>query len=126
MTKTIFFAGNKVNGQDDMPLKLLPFLSAKCKKYHFVHFDPTEDIQTSVNEIVIIDTVKGISDVTVFRSLDYFARSPTYSVHDYDLLLHFQLLNKLRKIRHIIIIGVPSKGDIKQLTKQIEIILAKL
>lgn len=103
---TIYIFGNKNYINDTIALNLTPVISAEFPEIKLVHADPTEEFRPD-NGSIIVDNVIGIKKVTVFKSLDEFKLFPQISVHDYDLLLHLQLLKKLGKIDKITIIGIP-------------------
>jgi hypothetical protein len=63
----------------------------------------------SLADIVAIDTVVGIKDVTVFDSLDKFSAPPRVGMHDFDALSNLRLLFKLGKIKSVKIIAVPPE-----------------
>jgi hypothetical protein len=70
-----------------------------------------------------MDTVLGINRVTVFNNLQEFSRSPRYSPHDYDLLTDAVLLQKLGKIKDIIVIGIPAIGNLKEIVDETKLAL---
>jgi hypothetical protein len=103
----IYLIGNELVPEDSLAVKLKPFLEKQYPQVEFLETDPNENFIPEENS-VIIDTVIGINEVTEFRSLDSFSKFKTITPHDYDLLLHLNLLMKLKKISNIIIIGIPK------------------
>jgi hypothetical protein len=95
--------------KDNIALKLLPKLKKAFPKIEFVEIDPNENFNPPQDEaLYIIDTVDGIESVRVFCDLKSFSKHRLISPHDYDLLFHLKLLNKLNKLpKEIKIIGVP-------------------
>lgn len=124
MRKSIYVLGNPIVDVDSLPLKLLPKLQKKCPDFSFELLDPTEEIQFNENqELILIDTVIGINKVTAFHDLSYFAYSPRVTVHDYDLPITLGLLQKLGKVKNIIILGIPKEGNfMKILTELVNIL----
>ena len=63
--------------------------------------------------------MQGIDQVKLFRSLDQFLDHPLISVHDYDLLLHLQLLKKRRAIDDVCILGIPMGSSLKSVKDEV-------
>ncbi len=103
----IYVTGNLLIKNDNLPLKLIPQLKKAFPKYEILEIDPNEDFIPEENSI-IIDTVVGIDQVTLFTDLDHFADHKLISPHNYDLGLHLKLLKKIGKIGKLKIIGVPQ------------------
>ncbi len=95
---------------DSLPLRILPKLKDKFPDIEFKTIDPNEDFDFP-EEMVVIDIVVGIKDVTVFDSLDKFSTPPRVGMHDFDALTNLRLLWKLGKIKIIKIIAVPPEMD---------------
>lgn len=114
----IYILGNKIITKDNLALKLLPILQKKFSYYSFIHLDPTEEIADESN-LILIDTVEGISKTTLFTDITSFEKSPRVSVHDYDLLLELSLRKKLHRISSFKIIGLPAGGNIRQVAKDV-------
>ena len=106
----IFVLGNTLVKEDSTAVELLPLLKQQLPEYEFILVDPTENFTPNSDApLVIIDAVKGIDKVQVYDNLDVFASAKAVSVHDYDLLLHLQLLKKLGKLpEKLVIIGIPQ------------------
>ncbi len=100
---------------------LKPFL----KGFDVTDIDPTENFLPKEGS-VIIDTVVGLNEVTLFKSLNDFVDSPAVSVHDYDLLLHLKLLKKLGKIQDVVILGIPRSGLIQVIYTQVIKVLTSM
>lgn len=116
-TQTIHIFGNADIAMDSLPLRLLPRLSHQFPDINFVTLDPNEEWNIP-NPFIIIDTVLGLTDAHLFRSLDEFGSSPTVSMHDFDALFNLRYLAKLGKLKEVRIIGVsPNMEEEKALTK---------
>ena len=105
----VYIVGNSVVREDSLPIRLLPKLRRAFPGTTFEEADPNDNFVPEEGS-VIIDTVEGITGVTLFESLDAFEQTRSVSPHDYDLLLHLQLLQKMGKIRTATILGVPQTG----------------
>ena len=113
---------------DNIALRILPKLQKKFPLIQFIHKDPLEnwvldnedpsgrrlndrqicDQKPEKEKIIIIDTVKGISKVTVFDGLENFtAVHKRITMHDFDLYDELALLQKLKKLPKVAIIGIP-------------------
>jgi len=132
----IFVFGNPDLAGDNMALRILPKLQKKFPLIQFIHKDPLEnwtldngepsgrrlndrqicDQESEKEKIIIIDAVKGISKVTVFGGLENFtAAHKRMTMHDFDLYDELALLQKLKKLPKVAIIGIPwgeSEKDI--------------
>jgi len=127
MKKNIYVLGNPHQKIDSLPLKIMPKLQSLFPQLSFIHLDPTEDLpEKSMKELILLDTVFGIEEVSLFHNLDCFSRSPRVSLHDFDLPLSLGLSQKLGKIKSIKIIGVPQKGNMKRCIDQIKTILESI
>lgn len=122
MKKTVLYLGNPVLGSDSKPLQLIPLLQKKFPQINFLHYDPTEELPeaTPDQDLIIIDTVIGITKVQVMHHLDNLSLSPRNSVHDFDLVINLKLMKKLGKIKGVKIIGIPAQGDDNEIIKRIE------
>ncbi|MEW6610511.1 MAG: hypothetical protein AB1352_02715 [Patescibacteria group bacterium] len=109
---TVMAFGNPILKNDSLPLKILPELQKHLPEITFEVKDPTEEVVPQENPWWIIDTVKGITEVTLFESLDDFEEKlktvSRISLHDFDLGFHLLLLKKLHPDLQVRIIGVPS------------------
>jgi len=120
---TIYYLGNPLVRVDKKPIEAIPRLIKSFSDVLFVHVDPTENINLQNHILIVMDTVLGINRVTVFNNLQEFSRSPRYSPHDYDLLTDAVLLQKLGKIKDIIVIGIPAIGNLKEIVDETKLAL---
>ena len=104
----VFVFGNPDLDFDSLPMLLLPELQKKLPEIDFEIKDPNEEWEVSESELIIIDTVVGIDKPTVFENLENFSAPPRVSAHDFDAYTNLKYLQKLRKIKKIEIIGLPS------------------
>ena len=120
MKKKVYILGNPLLKSDNLPLNLLPALIKKCPEIKFEILDPTEGLTLDkTRNLIFIDTVLGINKVTIFDRITDFSISPRVSTHDYDLPLDLTLLIKLKKIKKVTIIGLPSEASQKQIIKDV-------
>ena len=103
----IFVFGNPDVHEDALPLKILPRLRERFADIQFKTVDPNEEWETP-EEMVVIDTVMGIENVTLLHGLEKFIPAPRVTMHDFDALAQLRYLQKLGKIKKVTVIGVPS------------------
>jgi len=119
----IYIFGNPDLEFDSLPLRLLPALEKTFPDIDFVVLDPNEEWKIP-DEMVMIDTVVGIKEMTVFDDLKHFIEAPRVSVHDFDAFFNLIYLQKLGKLKKIKIFGIPpemSENEAREiLTKEIE------
>ena len=61
------------------------------------------------NDLVILDVVKGIKEVTVFDDISVFEQHKPSSLHDFDLGFFLKLLKEAGQLKgKVRIIGVPG------------------
>jgi len=106
MEKTIYIFGNPDLEMDSLPLRVLPALRARFPDIDFIVLDPNEEWKIP-EEMVMIDTVVGIKELTIFNDLKFFVEAPRVSVHDFDAFFNLIYLQKLGKLKKIKIFGLP-------------------
>ena len=107
---TVFVFGNPDLPMDALPLQLVPKLRQQFPDSTFEVKDPNEEWDVP-ERLIVIDTVKGIDQVQEFHGLETFTRAPRVSMHDFDALTQLRLLQKLGKLKEVVIIGVPPEMD---------------
>lgn len=108
----IYVFGNPFVPEDSLSLLILPQLEKQFPDIHFIVVDPNENFPPKgERDLIIIDVVKGIQEVTLldYSDLALIEKSPI-SPHDYDLLLHLLLLKKMKKINKVKIVGIPQNN----------------
>ena len=106
----VYVFGNKDTLFDSKASEVANILKEKVKNVEFIEVGLNEDLPFSENEnVVILDTVDGITGVEVFHSedLEKFSLSPKSTVHDFDLGFQLKYLKKIGKLGEITIIGLP-------------------
>jgi hypothetical protein len=112
LSHIIYVFGNKELPSDSAAISLLSTLQQSFPTITFLHVDPTEEwLQPGETHPIIIDTVHGISDVTICTDMSQFKKYRGSSVHDFDLSTELPLLFKIGKIKSVSIIGVPIKRN---------------
>lgn len=121
----VYVVGNPLIKEDSLPLKLLPKLRKEFPNVVFEEGDPNENFIPEDGS-VIIDTVQGIKDVQWFEDIEDFFRTRSVSSHDYDLGLHLRLLQKLKKVKKIKILGIPQTIKERTVVNRIIYLLREL
>ena len=130
MSKTneniILLVGNETDRIDNKAIRLLPYLAHNFPKISFVPWDPTEEIPSKKNDIVLIDVVSGITKTKLFESMKKFSLSPRNTAHDFDVPLSIGILYKLGKLKRVRVIGIPMKQKKVTIIKDLKKILNKI
>ena len=124
----IYVFGNPLVKEDGLPRKILPALKKSFPKIEFIAADPNENFPAKGEKnIIILDAVKGLNKPRLlgFDELENIANTPV-SPHDYDLMLHLQLLRKLKRIDKVKIIGLPIRDGRFKLVNKIREIISTL
>jgi len=120
MKNVILVIGNEILSEESITLQIVRIIRKKYPQFSFVSWDPTEELPKEAGKHVhLIDTIYGIKHIRVYQTINDFFLSPRNTVHDFDLPVAIQLLQKLGKITDVKIIGVPVRGNIRMLTKQV-------
>ncbi len=143
----IFVFGNPDLADDNIVLRILPKLLKKFPLIQFIHKDPLEnwvlenmdssgrrlndrqicDQESEKEKLIIIDAIQGISKVTVFDGLKNFtAAHKRMTMHDFDLYDELILLQKLKKLPKIAIIGIPWGEKEKNIWKNLVSVISSL
>jgi len=122
--KTIYVFGNLLVREDSLPLKLIDKLRKEFPSLQFKEFDTVEDLE--LEELNIIDTVKGIKKVELIEDVDKIITDKIYSMHDFDLGYNLKLLKKMKMIDKVRIFGVPTNMNEKEAFQQLKKIIAKV
>lgn len=111
----IYVFGNQDLEKDNSAFKVMHKLRGKINNLNFTVIKPNEDLPfANEKKVVILDTILGINEVTLFdqTDLDKLVLSPRFSVHDFDLGFQLQYLKKIGKLESIKIIGLPQDKKI--------------
>ncbi len=119
MSTDVWVFGNIDVEEDSLPLRILPQLQRLRPDLTFRVRDPMEEWDDVPDPLTIVDTVKGLEEVTVFTELDVFESAPAVSMHDLDLLAQLQFLKKLGKLKRVTVVGVPTSLTADQAVTQI-------
>lgn len=136
----IYVFGNKDDKKDKIALEVfeklekeikspylasarVPSLNKEGEKVKFVEVKPNEDLPFE-GDVVIMDVVWGLKEVSLISDIDKFDLGPKNSVHDFDLSFQLKYLKKLGKIKSVRIIGLPLEGGVD--VKRVKEIIRKM
>ena len=116
--KKIYVFGNENLEEDKLSTGVGRLLS---KKFKIIHCrSPDELLEAEEDEILILDVVKGIKGPIVIEDISQIKTNKMLSLHDFDLGFFLNLMKEMGINKKIKIIGVPAKGDIKEIAKRAE------
>ena len=121
----VYVFGNPDLPEDSLPLRILPALQKELPQAQFVVKDPNEDWDVP-EDLVVLDTVQGITDVTIFNDLTSFAATPRVTMHDFDALTNLRYLQKLGKIKKVTVVGIPAEMAENMAVQKVAAIFAHL
>jgi len=111
----IFVYGSAHEG-DDTAFRLAQDLE-KVLPYKFVRsMDPTDLMNE--DEVVIMDAVEGIDNVTVFFSPDIISEKKV-SLHDFDIGYFLKLSEQLGERIKVRVLGIPMQGDYNKIKQDV-------
>jgi hypothetical protein len=102
----VFVFGNPDLAMDSLPLRLLPEMRRRLPGVYFQVKDPNEEWDVP-EDLIIVDTVVGITEPRLFLNLDDFADAPRLSMHDFDAFANLRLLQKIGRLKTVRVIGLP-------------------
>jgi len=126
--KTIVLCfGNEFVEMDRLSIILYRELKGKIPNVNFVLCESLNEILDYLNyeSVFILDTVKGIKDVSIINDLKILKERKIYTLHDFDLGLYLKLLNKVKKIKNLRIIGIPTDYDKEEAIEKVKNLLTQ-
>ncbi|UCD03196.1 MAG: hypothetical protein JSV63_00990 [Candidatus Aenigmatarchaeota archaeon] len=123
MAKTILCFGSEV-ALDDTPFRICESLRNN-HDFNFVKCDSPIDIMAYVDldELVIIDNVKGLKRPRLFRSIEDFKQVESVTTHDIDIGTFLHVLEGMGKLKSVSIIGLPHGSSKSEIMKDLKKIL---
>jgi len=127
----VFCFGNPDMVEDSIALELADELNeskdlegfefVKCRGPDFLLNLSDEELE----DIIILDAVKGLKKIEVIEDLNKFKRTKTTTMHDFDLGTVLKLMKKTGQLKDVKIIGIPQEQDKKEAVKTIIRLLKK-
>lgn len=110
---------------DSLPISLLPSLKEKFPNVEFIETDPA-DIDVEKGELIILDTAKGIKEVTLLDDVDKLENDNMLSLHGLGLAEQLALMKAAGRTVRLKIICVPEKIPQKKALEDIAKILKSI
>ncbi len=127
--KKVFVFGNEFFEGDEVPKKIALLIIRENKQinFEFIFAESPNEILNAKEELIILDVVKGITEVKLLDNIDDLILANSVTCHDLDLGFYLKLMKQIGQITHVKIIGIPF-GDLNyiKLQKDIEKILLNL
>jgi hypothetical protein len=111
----IYCLGNEYVAQDSMAKKIADTLHIDG-----VEFIKTDSLEGISGDIIILDVVKGITDVRIIEDIDKIKEFYPVSAHDFDIGTELKLRKIVGEIGKVKIIGVPMQGDIEEIKNKVK------
>lgn len=111
----VYVFGNEDLKEDNVAIIVSKKLKGKIKNIDFITVNVNEDLPFKDGEdVVILDTVIGISRATKLedKDLDNLVLNKSLTAHDYDLGFQIKYLKKLGKLGKVTVVGLPLEGEI--------------
>jgi Ni,Fe-hydrogenase maturation factor len=111
----VYVFGNQDFEYDNKALTAAKEINDKIPGVEFITINPNGDLPIKDGEdVLIMDTVDGISETTLISDtdLDKIILTKSATAHDFDLSFQIKYLKKLGKLGKVYIIGIPMKGAI--------------
>lgn len=123
--KKIYVFGNEFFEGDEVAKELAKLI--KNPKFEFIFAESPNEILNANGELIILDVVKGITEVKLLENIDELVLENSVTCHDLDLGFYLKLMQTTGQITQVKIIGLPyGNFDYELLRKQVELILHKL
>ena len=87
---------------------------------------PDDILQYEDEEFVVLDVVKSIDKVVIIYDINTLKTRNIMSLHDFDLGFFLRLCESMGVGQKITIIGIPQKGDLNDIVRQVRLVLVKL
>ena len=111
----LYVFGNEYLSEDNMAVKVANILECDI-----VHLRSPDMLLGTEGDIVILDVVKGIEEVIVIDDISKLKDNPLVSMHDFDLSFFLKMMKELGDERKVVIIGVPSEGDVNVIADSVK------
>ena len=120
----VYCFGNEYIKEDALAIELASIL--KINDIEFIKCDSIEPILEEKGTIYIMDVVKGINEITLINDINLLKNRKCVSCHDFDLQFFLKLLKEMDRIKDVVIIGLPMKGEEEKIVNEVKELIEKV
>lgn len=125
--RTIYCFGSDIVEGDAIAFDAADALGDSVEGFKFVKIkDPTELYGMKIDDMILMDAVKGIYFVKIFDDLSALKKNNPVSAHDFDLSMFLQLMQQMGNIKKIKIVGLPMGKEFSEIKDDLIYELKKL
>ncbi|RMF54547.1 hypothetical protein D6745_04995 [Candidatus Woesearchaeota archaeon] len=117
--RKLYVFGNEFLKDDSFALRVAEGLSG----VDVVHCRRPDELMDEEGELLILDVIKGTDNIRIIKDIDEIKTRNLVSMHDFDLGFFLSLMKELGSPKKIKIIGIPEKGEEKEICKKVEQII---
>ncbi len=122
--RDIFVFGNEFFEGDEVAIEIAKKIENNNKKFKFIFANSPNEILNANDELIILDVVKGLKNVSIINKIDDLVLENSVTCHDLDLGFYLKLMKETGKINDVKIIGIPFENkDYDLLIREVEKIL---
>lgn len=113
--------GNPYLNEDNLALHVADAIIADdVKEIEIVKcVSPEEVLNYTGKDFVILDVVRGITEVMAINDIDRLKANGMVSLHDFDLGFFLKLMKETGQIEKVDIIGIPQQGEVTAIKKKV-------
>ena len=115
--KNVYVFGNEWLKDDSLAKEVAQGI--KQEKFHLKWCTSPDDLLDATEDLIILDVVKNIKKPMVIHNIHQLKTRKLMSLHDYDVGFFLTLMQKLGKIKKVMIIGLPEKGNKEVLRNEV-------
>ena len=103
--RKIYVFGNEYIEGDEVAKELSKQIQSDV--FEFILAESPNEILNIEEELILLDVVKGITEVKIINKIDDLVLANSLSCHDLDLGFYLKLMQQIGKINKIKIIAIP-------------------
>jgi Ni,Fe-hydrogenase maturation factor len=113
--------GNPYLSEDNLALEVGDaIIKDKIKGLEVIKCVAPDEVMSYIGkDFFILDVVKGMKKVMLISDIDRLQSGDLVSLHDFDLGFFLKLMKETGKIKDVKIIGIPQKGNLKDIKKEV-------
>ena len=116
--RNIYVFGNEYIEQDSLAKRLASCIGTRLNIVYCT--SPEQILDSEEKEILMLDVVKNIRKPIIIKDASQIKSSKMISLHDFDLGFFLNLMKALGIKKKIKIIGIPPKGNISEIAKEVQ------